>query len=218
MAGWLQQADNVLFRHGILSSSSHVVELGCGISGLMALTLRKKIGRFVATDLDYVLRGLRKNLAENGVTMSEGPTNARSKSVSSSKSKQQRGSSKEDSKELEDVLTLDLDWSTCTPGYLEDSLPDKDAVDCVLACDCIYNEALVEPFVQTCADLCSLRNEAPLCVVAQQLRSDLVFEAWLKAFIRRFHVYRMPDDLLSPGLRSGMGYVIHVGSLRRTKS
>lgn len=82
---------------------------------------------------------------------------------------------------------------------------------------------LVNPFVRTCADICQLANadsEQPtLCIVAQQLRSDVVFEAWLKAFHKLFRVWRMPDDLLIDGLKGGSGFVVHVGILRKgTKS
>jgi hypothetical protein len=90
--------------------------------------------------------------------------------------------------------------------------------DAVVACDCIYNEALIEPFVATCADLCRLRGEETeepcVCVIAQQLRDPLVFEAWLVRFARSFHTWRVPDALLSEGLRSGTGFVVHVGVLR----
>lgn len=79
---------------------------------------------------------------------------------------------------------------------------------------------LVIPFVRTCADICQLGNadsvEKPtLCIVAQQLRSNTVFEAWLKAFHERFTVWRMPDTNLIDGLKEGSGFVVHVGILRR---
>lgn len=54
-----------------------------------------------------------------------------------------------------------------------------------------------------------------LCIVAQQLRSDMVFEAWLKAFHELFKVWRMPDDLLCDGMKEGSGFVVHVGVLRK---
>ncbi|KAF3360118.1 Phosphoenolpyruvate carboxykinase [ATP] [Verticillium dahliae VDG1] len=94
--------------------------------------------------------------------------------------------------------------------------------DLVVACDCIYNDALVEPLVQTSVDACLLRRrdegatarEPTLCIVAQQLRSPEVFEAWLKAFHRRFRVWRVPDQVVGEGLAVGSGFVVHVGILR----
>lgn len=104
--------------------------------------------------------------------------------------------------------------------------------DLVLACDCVYNEALVEPFVQACVDACMLRRrdgevdgEAAddndhrrppcLCLVAQQLRTHQVFLSWLAAFHRAFHVWRMPPELLPDSLRPTAGFVIHLGLLRQ---
>jgi len=90
-------------------------------------------------------------------------------------------------------------------------------VDLVIACDCIYNEALIEPLNSTCAALCKLRakEDGPtLCLIAQQLRSPDVFEAWLRSFHQKFWVWRVPDALLSEGLREGSGFVVHVGVVR----
>ena len=90
----------------------------------------------------------------------------------------------------------------------------------VIACDCIYNETLITPLVRTCAEICQLANvdsaEKPtLCIVAQQLRSNTVFENWLKAFHKVFKVWRMPDNLLTDGLKEGSGFAVHIGLLRK---
>ena len=121
---------------------------------------------------------------------------------------------------------MTLDWETS----LISSIPiliglgspnsfEPTGLDVVLACDCIYNEALVNPFVQTCVDLCQLpkskpSSDATLCIIAQQLRSHMVFEAWLLVFHGKFRVWRIPDRLLHKDLREGSGFVIHVGVLR----
>ena len=212
VAEWLLQPDNVFFKHGILNSQSHIVELGCGVSGLISLAVNKRVGKYIATDLDYVLRGLKKNLEENGVLRAEPQGDSRASASNARHTRRQKTSKgKTAGKKAGEVHTLDLDWTKCTSRYLRENLQDPTAVDCILACDCIYNEALVEPFVQTCVDLCTLREQPTICIVAQQLRSDLVFEAWLKAFIQRFHVYHVPDNLLAPSIHRGSGYAIHVG-------
>ena len=106
--------------------------------------------------------------------------------------------------------------------------PGGGSFDVVVACDCIYNEALVEPFVATCVDVCRLRDgggggdgkegeggqQPCVCVVAQQLRDPLIFEAWATRFVRSFHAWRVPDELLVEGLRSSQGFVVHVGVLK----
>lgn len=117
--------------------------------------------------------------------------------------------------------TLDWEADQVTASLAIDG---KDDFDLVVACDCIYNDALIEPLVQTCTDVCRLRSsdentsegkgKPTVCVVAQQLRSAEVFEAWLKEFHRAFRVWRMPDEELIDGLKSDSGFVIHVGILR----
>lgn len=118
----------------------------------------------------------------------------------------------------------------------------------MIACDCIYNDALIEPLVQACVDTCQLRERErkahrdgddttttasaqtnsgageaeslgnvegkTVCIIAQQLRSDQVFEGWLTAFKESFRVWRVPDEVAGVGLRGGEGFVVHVGVLR----
>lgn len=103
-----------------------------------------------------------------------------------------------------------LDWE-------DDSTEQLQPVDLIVACDCIYNEALIEPLNTTCASICKLnKDEAKptLCVVAQQLRTLDVFEAWIKSFHRLFHTWQVPDRYLTEGLRENSGFVVHIGIVR----
>jgi hypothetical protein len=110
------------------------------------------------------------------------------------------------------ITAMELDWETSDTSHLA-------PVDLVVACDCIYNEALIEPLNSTCAAVCRLRQEEEgekhtLCLIAQQLRSPDVFETWLKSFHEKFEVWQVPDELLDEGLREGSGFVVHVGIVR----
>lgn len=119
------------------------------------------------------------------------------------------------------ILTRALDWET---DEVTASLIGSDSCrrfNAVIACDCIYNDALIEPLVQTCVDVCKLGSgeardsqEPTLCIVAQQLRSAEVFESWLKTFSKSFRVWRVPDEELIDGLKSSSGFVIHIGVLK----
>jgi hypothetical protein len=78
--------------------------------------------------------------------------------------------------------------------------------------------------VRTCADFCRLRpvhtagwrgsRPPTICIIAQQQRSPDVFEAWLQETLRVFRVWRLSDEALGEGLRSGTGYVVHLLMLR----
>jgi len=226
-AAWLASPDNVFFATSALSSASAVLELGCGISGITGLVVGPKVSRFVLTDQSYVSRILDENLEENSHLLlrpaaAAAPRSRRSRSLKS------QGASAEPSTPERAVCFIPLDWETDqVTRLLTGSAPCK-AFDAVIACDCIYNEALIEPLVQTCVDACKLRSasasdhdgavaERPsLCIVAQQLRDPDVFETWFRSFSHHFRAWRIPDHLLTEGLRSNSGFVIHVGILRES--
>ena len=216
-AQWITSDSNVLFRSSVLDKSSIVLELGSGIAGIIAITLACRIGRYIATDQEYVFRLLRANIEDNspkrkspgsGVAERHGKAPANSASACA--------------RDRIEVFALDWELSSVSslPTIMDsDSADMSKVVDAIIACDCIYNEALITPFVRTCADICHLAyaesaRKPTWCIVAQQLRSNIIFETWLKAFHKLFRVWRMPDDLLIDGLKEGSGFVVHIGILR----
>ncbi|KAI2991893.1 hypothetical protein CBS147343_5588 [Aspergillus niger] len=204
---------NPLWTHNILTPTSTIVELGSGISALLALSLSPKIAHYIATDQEYVQRLFRQNLDENANSITT------------------RGNWELD---VADSLKESLGLCTATASSGNDGEEEEDeddkGFDVVVSCDCIYNEALVAPFVRTCADLCRLRpvyappvdgerssatgRTPTVCVIAQQQRSPEVFEAWLRETLRVFRVWRVSDEMLGEKLMSGSGYLVHVLVLR----
>jgi hypothetical protein len=110
-------------------------------------------------------------------------------------------------------------------------------IDLLIASDCIYNYALIDPFVQTCTQICQQRQRQrsqdqhdakvdasnddsstsrlpTVLLVAQQMRQPDVFEQWLEATLLKFRVWRVPDELLTEGLRTGTGFALHLGILK----
>ncbi|KAL9115027.1 MAG: hypothetical protein Q9187_007384 [Circinaria calcarea] len=212
-AEWISSPDNVLFHESVLTPESLVLEVGCGVSGIVGLALAPRIGRYIATDQDYVLKLLRRNLEDNASCPKPPRTRKHSgKSTSAGAFPAVAGPT---------IEAMVLDWEessvTSLPSLLGES--GLDNFDAVVACDCIYNEALIGPFVRTCSELCQLSNVSKhagptACLVAQQLRSPDVFEAWLLEFHKMFRVWRVPDELLVADLKSNPGFAIHFGILR----
>jgi hypothetical protein len=214
-ASWITSPSNLLFKQNALDSSATILELGCGISGIIGLTLGTRIKTYVLTDQEYVMKLLNQNLQENQLDKSSSSKGRKSAS------KPKRGiSNVNQSKPGNNIISKPLDWETdeVTPSLT--SSESEQSFDAVIACDCIYNDSLIEPLVQTCIDACKLRlidseKDIPtLCIVAQQLRSAEVFEGWLTAFYKTFRVWRLPDEELVDGLKSNSGFVIHIGVLR----
>jgi predicted nicotinamide N-methyase len=215
----------------VLAPSSLVLELGSGISALVGLLLAPRVARYVLTDQAYVAKLVEQNLAENR-PRSAAPASAKTTTTASSRrsrastpaGRREAAAAAGDGAAASKLHFTPLDWETdeVTPS-LTGPGSEARSFDVVLACDCIYNEALVEPFVATCVDVCRLRaaeaeadTEArpTVCVVAQHLRDPLVFEAWATRFTASFHTWRVPDAMLVAGLRSNSGFVVHVGVLR----
>ncbi|KAI1815176.1 hypothetical protein GGS20DRAFT_358810 [Poronia punctata] len=204
IASWLSSPSNILFKTGFLSSSSSVLELGCGISGLVGLTLSPMVSQYVLTDQPYVARLVERNLEENAI-------------ITTTQQQQQKSNSKRNNNNKNKSTNLrftSLDWEL-------DEVPPSLASDVVIACDCIYNETLIKPLVQTCADVCGLRQQqqqqqqqVAICIVAQQLRDPEIFEGWIKEFSSKFRVWRIPETFLSKELRDNTGFVVHVGVLK----
>ena len=212
--------DNVFFRKSILGPQSVIIELGCGTSGLPGMAIAPRVGRYIATDQSYVLKLLRRNLKENSLRLR---TPSQQKEDLSAKLSRFR------SMPETHIDFIELDWELSDLSSLLASVHDGigNRLNAVLACDCIYNDTLIQPLVQTCAELCrqeqsddplSSMSKGPVCVIAQQLRSPEVFEGWLTEFHRRFHVWKLHDTLLDDGLKQDSGYVVHVGILRSSIS
>ena len=115
-----------------------------------------------------------------------------------------------------------MDWETdeIAPFLADNGLTT--GADVVLACDCIYNYALIEPFTQACADVGRVRQQSSetdestptVCVVAQHLRQPDVFEEWAEVWMRKFHTWRIPTEMLGEALGEGSGFAVHVGVLK----
>ena len=210
-AEWIALEENLLFQSSVLDRQSTVLELGCGISGIVAIASSPRVRKYVATDQEYVFKWLKPNIQKNA---------PKPKSFDKGK---QHGKIPDSNSRSDNILIMALDWELSSlsdlPNMIGIDSDSDNSINAVIACDCIYNEALIEPMVRTCAEICQLPNasslgKATVCIIAQQLRSDLVFGAWLSAFHKIFRVWRLPDDFLIEGLREGSGFVIHVGILR----
>ncbi|MCJ1429108.1 hypothetical protein MMC29_007021 [Sticta canariensis] len=216
-ADWIASENNVLFRTSAIGRGTIALELGCGISGTVSLALPPKIRTYIATDQEYVFKTLKLNIAEN---------TTQQKPAKSSKHREGKSTFRSPPTASSNIKITALDWESNLMLSLlkllglesSDSSGDTD-IDIVFACDCVFNEALVDPFIQTCVDLCSLpKAKLPknptICVIAQQLRSNLIFERWLPVFHRSFRVWMVPERLLLEGLKEGSGFEIHIGLLR----
>lgn len=205
LAAWLASFPSVLADLNVLHANATVVELGCGLAGLVGLVLSRLVKCYVLTDQEYVMKYLKENISANSSTNE--PRSRSTKKRSSSRVPILTSSLK----------TMALDWETDRAENLLSVISSEDSIDLVILCDCVYNDFLVKPLVQMVTDICYLGASTPkstVVLIAQQLRSDSIFELFLDSLMQEFYVWRMPDEKISPNLRSTSGYVVHLAMLK----
>jgi hypothetical protein len=242
LADWLCWTGNML--EGLLTRHNcRAMELGSGISGIIPCVLASRLERFVATDQAYLLKTLRENIDNN--SGSDGaPGESSSKRLASgarshNPTKHRPMRQPRDTRAPKNVQidVLPLDWETDDVKGFMTAHDLGTGIDLLIASDCIYNYALIDPFVQTCTQICQQRQRQrsqdqhdakvdasnddssisrlpTVLLVAQQMRQPDVFEQWLEATLLNFRVWRVPDELLTEGLRTGTGFALHLGILK----
>lgn len=202
LAEWLSNPTNVLWANRILRDDANVVELGCGITGLIGCVLARKVGKYVLTDQRSVLKLLQANVDANA------PPPARSKRRVTKKS--QNTPMPE-----HNVAVLELNWETDHAAALDQVLPMEQPLDLVIVCDCVFNDFLLKPLTDMCEEIAKRSQYSqPVFLFAQQLRSDQVFSAFLELLCSKFRVWRVLDMMLPPTLQNGSGFAVHLAILR----
>ena len=168
---WLSSPSNPLFTSGLLSSQSAVLELGCGVSGLVGLALAPRVGHVVLTDQAYVGKLVERNVVENmaAVRPSHAAKEKKGPAKGANKRRRHDGPGVALAPDM-NVRFVPLDWETdiITPALLlaeaggsnrESKSGSGRFFDAVITSDCVYNDALISPLTSTCADGCRLKED-----------------------------------------------------------
>lgn len=216
LAAWLASFPSILSDLHTLHSGSVVVELGCGLTGLIGQVLCQSVQRYILTDQPSIVRHLKATLG-----MLNGPLPEKTKGTKSKK---------KSTPEKHDVLeVMALDWEKDDATNLKAGLSGNAQIDLLLLCDCVYNEYLVKPLVQTCVDACRLGHghrdvdmdvdgSPTVVLVAQQLRSNAILELFLETLIEEFYVWRVPEDRIPADLGANSGYAVHLAVLKEGRA
>jgi hypothetical protein len=204
-------------RPAWLTPASAVLELGCGVAAVLAAGAGRTVRWWLQTDsVPGVLKLARANLAANLPASSSAPAHK-------AKGRAGRAGRAEAAGTAEGrVGTAQLDWErddvASQPWVAE--LGGR-GLTAVVACDCVYNEALVGPFVDTVRAGCLLNGgvgpegERTLAVVALEVRAEDVVECFLDEMMARgFEVWRVPGEMMGEELAEELGRVVFVGRLK----
>ncbi|KAJ1664467.1 hypothetical protein EV178_004079 [Coemansia sp. RSA 1646] len=167
---------------------TNIVELGSGC-GLVGLVLHQLGARRVAlTDQQRMIKVLNKNIEACRV----------------SRPKKQKGTADH----LSEVYATEYLWGRPP----EDMQIIKEPVDMVVVSDCVYHESVAPLLVRTLEDLCRSRTDGvpTVVVIGQELRSDLVHQAFIERLLRTFVVHRVPISAQVDGF-----YTLYVAWLEK---
>lgn len=187
--------------HGAFKGSNGgltVVELGAGVGAVCASVLGPLTRHYVATDQRHILKLLKANFAEN--VPDHRYTSSTLEPVQNTPKSAKKGF------QCAKVDFVEFDWERLHEALYNFSEVEQQKPDLVIACDTVYNEYLVPPFLEAISALLGPQSTA---VVALQLRDEDVMHVFLeKALGSGLNVYSVPDHLLSKDLIQG--FVVYV--------
>lgn len=177
----------------LLNETTNVLELGCGISSILPLICCNHVRKYICTDQRGILGGLKANLITN-----LGQVNRREIVSSTLNIDKEVREEEEERKKDETVLeVLPLDWELFPKTSDKSMDPNiKSMTDpiYIVAMDVIYNEYLIDPFLDTLSTLLHHFKHNASALVGFHLRSDDIVQQFLeKTLDRDLQVYVIQD-------------------------
>ncbi|KAI9639572.1 uncharacterized protein MKK02DRAFT_39888 [Dioszegia hungarica] len=180
--------------------SARILELGSG-TGLLGVLLSPLCSSYVASDRFENLRLIQRNIELNGLGDSKSGQSGRAGA-----SKAARGAVTAAESALE---VREVDWVEASGArrkreasgkVAQDSESDgEEPFDLILAVDCIFNESLVQPLVDTFARYCSEGGRTMVWVVIELRSSDvltLFMDTWLNDPAGPWTIIRLSEEAM----------------------
>lgn len=164
-----------------------VVELGAGIAGIGASVLGPKCLQYICMDQKHILKLLKQNIVNNIVAPFYSTTIDQD-----TRPKQNQATSQ--------IEVIEFDWEYIADGVYNYQQISNEPPDLIIACDTVYNEYLIRPFLMALKTLMG-RNTGGL--IAIQMRDAQVLEMFVMEMATQFTVYQVPGQLLSKELIRG---------------
>ncbi|WWD00081.1 hypothetical protein V866_006989 [Kwoniella sp. B9012] len=208
-----------IFGSDILVKSS-ILELGSG-TGLLAVLLSRLCGRYTSSDRLENLKLVKKNCEINGIKIEDGSVSVsniekdkekenRLSKVKSSENKSGQNHSKMTTiPEIRPKVNLEeIDWIAISQErkshperWLSSPTQGKAEYDLILAVDCIYNEYLVQPLIDTLAKYSKKgKGGGNVVWVVVELRSSdvltLFLEKWLTDPSGPWTIVRLSEKMM----------------------
>ncbi|OBA22509.1 hypothetical protein METBIDRAFT_39159 [Metschnikowia bicuspidata var. bicuspidata NRRL YB-4993] len=179
----------------VLHKDSVVLELGAGVSAVLAAVVGPRVGHYVASDQAHLLKLMKQNFRANVVSQ-------RYDSNTCAKDRDHAPRRLDAAAKWSQIDFVALDWEGPGPGTRRFAeLTGRPHADVVVACDTIYNSYLIAPFL---ACMALAMCEHTVAVVAMQLRDEAITEEFLERALQAgLRVFQVRDEHLTPELIEG---------------
>lgn len=166
-----------------LTSSMTIVELGAGVGGILVSLLGPRVCKYIATDQQNILKLLQQNYNNN----------------------KQSDTKKSKKKKFEEfsVFFTEFDWEYIDHGVNNiKEIVDDTHIDLIIACDTIYNDYLIQPFIDSFKLL--MTPNVTGVVVGLQVRDEQLVEAFAEQVLHEgLKLYCVLNEFLSTDLLKG---------------
>lgn len=172
-----------------------IIELGTGVSSLMAIILSNHVDQYICTDQKGILNKLKYNIRENLNQVTK--RMCQSETLGIIKSEASNEIDEDDINPRRPIVTIEveeLDWETFKIGqnteYLT-TIQENCNTIYILAMDVIYNEYLIRPFLETITKLREYFSDDDIevkCLIGIHLRSQDIVTQFLESAITDFHL------------------------------
>ncbi|CCH46492.1 putative nicotinamide N-methyltransferase [Wickerhamomyces ciferrii] len=178
---WLQQR-NVYDFHG-----KFVIEIGSGVTGLLASTIGPKTGHYISTDQYHLLKLLKKNIINNVPLFR------------SSTMECEGIPKRKHALPVLDVVTFD--WEHIDQGLFEINQVQNGDPDFIIGCDVVYNDYLVPFLVDS---IVRLMGDDTKVLMGLQLRLPENIEHFVTVVLEKgLKIFKHDEELLIDELKTG---------------
>ncbi|WWC67457.1 uncharacterized protein I206_101365 [Kwoniella pini CBS 10737] len=203
---------NPIFHSEVLKKSS-ILELGAG-TGLLSILLSGHCKKYTSSDRLENLKLVKRNLELNGINIGDRPSSDTLISNNFQKRTKLNGSSKNKFNPAEEKRYINLeeiDWTSISDQrkrhpelwisdfYMKNNKEEEEESDLILAVDCIYNEFLIQPLIDTLGRYCKSGEKSVVWVVVELRSADVLtmfLEKWMNDSSGPWTIIRLSEKMM----------------------
>lgn len=172
----------------LLNSSTAIVELGAGTSGILPVVLGNYVATYVCTDQRGLINSMKANINQNLCHLNRRRCVSKSLGIKGPLTD-------DDTKASVNLETMPLDWEKFQISTQNAPFELKLAANCstvyIIAMDVIYNDYLIDPFLKTLSQLLKYFQDQSInthCLIGIHMRAQEVVSDFLNKAVLDYNL------------------------------